>query len=59
MILNKSVMIWTTFLTKIYTKSTCTSAKHSEYSCMIKWSVTSKFDSTKWCAACKERYDKN
>jgi hypothetical protein len=41
-------------------KSTCTSGKHSEYSCMIKWSVTKlKFDSAKWCEACRIKYGKD
>lgn len=39
-------------------KSTCISNKHSEYSCMIKWSVTKKFDSAKWCEPCKVKYGK-
>ena len=35
------------------TKSTCTSSKHQEYSCLIKWGVTSKkFSVNKWCMEC-------
>ena len=34
-------------------KSTCTSAKHQEYSCLIKWGVSSqKFGVDKWCKEC-------
>lgn len=39
-------------------KSTCTSNKHSEYSCLIKWGVTSKkFSVDKWCDECVKRHN--
>lgn len=41
------------------TKSTCTSNKHQEYSCLIKWGVTSKkFSVDKWCKECVESHNK-
>lgn len=34
-------------------KSPCTSNKHSEYTCLIKWGVSSKkFKVEKWCKEC-------
>lgn len=34
-------------------KSPCTSNKHSEYTCLIKWGVSSKkFKLDKWCKEC-------
>ena len=39
------------------TKSTCTSPKHQEYSCLIKWGVSSKkFTVNKWCKECIDRH---
>lgn len=38
-------------------KSPCKSARHPEYSCMIKWGVTSKkFSVDKWCEGCINHY---
>jgi hypothetical protein len=38
-------------------KSTCTSNKHSEYTCLMNWSVTSKkFTVSKWCKECVDKY---
>ena len=38
-------------------KSPCTSNKHSEYTCLIKWGVSSKkFKPEKWCDGCIEHY---
>ena len=38
-------------------KSTCSSNKHQEYSCLIKWGVSSKkFKLDKWCDECIEYY---
>lgn len=34
----------------------CTSMKHQEYSCMIKWSVDKRFGAKKWCANCINHY---
>lgn len=40
--------------------SPCKSAKHSEYSCMIKWGVSSKkFSVDKWCKECIEHHNKS
>lgn len=37
--------------------SPCTSAKHNEYSCLIKWGVSSKkFKVEKWCKDCIHHY---
>ena len=41
-------------------KSPCNSPKHSEYSCMIKWGVSSKkFGVDKWCNGCIEHHNKS
>ena len=38
-------------------KSPCTSPKHSEYTCLIKWGVTSKkFSVDKWCKECIDHH---
>jgi hypothetical protein len=38
-------------------KSPCTSNRHSEYSCLIKWGVSSKkFKIDKWCKGCIDHY---
>lgn len=38
-------------------KSPCTSNKHSEYTCLIKWGVSSKkFKVDKWCKECIQHY---
>lgn len=38
-------------------KSPCTSNKHSEYTCLIKWGVSSKkFKVEKWCDGCIEHH---
>jgi hypothetical protein len=40
-------------------KSPCTSNKHSEYTCLIKWGVSSKkFTVDKWCKDCIEHHNK-
>lgn len=37
--------------------SNCTSSKHQEYSCLIKWGVSSKkFTLNKWCDGCIKSY---
>lgn len=37
--------------------SPCTSAKHNEYSCLIKWGVSGKkFKIEKWCEGCINHY---
>ena len=39
-------------------KSPCTSSKHQEYTCLIKWGVTSKkFTVNKWCKECIDHYN--
>lgn len=39
-------------------KSPCTSNKHSEYTCLIKWGVTSKkFKVDKWCKECIDHHN--
>jgi hypothetical protein len=39
-------------------KSPCTSPKHSEYTCLIKWGVSSKkFSVDKWCEGCTGHYE--
>lgn len=38
-------------------RSPCSSPKHQEYSCMMKWGVTGfKFTSDKWCHDCLDYY---
>lgn len=38
-------------------KSPCTSNKHQEYTCLIKWGVTSKkFTPNKWCKECIQHH---
>jgi hypothetical protein len=38
-------------------KSPCTSNKHSEYTCLTKWGVSSKkFKVDKWCKECVNKY---
>jgi hypothetical protein len=38
-------------------KSPCTSNSHSEYTCLIKWGVSSKkFKVDKWCKHCVDKY---
>jgi hypothetical protein len=38
-------------------KSPCTSNKHSEYTCLIKWGVSSKkFKVEKWCKECIQHH---
>jgi hypothetical protein len=38
-------------------KSPCTSNKHSEYTCLIKWGVSSKkFTVNKWCRECVQHH---
>lgn len=38
-------------------KATCTSTRHSEYDCLIRWSVTGgKHHRGLWCQECKDRY---
>jgi len=38
-------------------KSPCTSNKHSEYTCLIKWGVSSKkFRVEKWCKNCIDHH---
>lgn len=60
MISNNCAKIWTISVTNyVLGKSTCTAAKHAEYSCMIKWSVDKRFTSNKWCSECKKRYGKD
>lgn len=40
-------------------KSPCESNKHPEYTCLIKWGVSSqKFSVEKWCKACIAHHDK-
>ena len=40
-------------------KSPCSSNKHSEYSCLIKWGVSSKkFSVDKWCDGCIQHHSK-
>lgn len=40
-----------------YMKSPCSSNKHQEYSCMIRWGVSGfKFTADKWCEGCKIHY---
>lgn len=35
----------------------CTSTRHSEYDCMIRYSVSSgRFTRDKWCQPCQDRY---
>lgn len=37
--------------------STCTSTRHSEHDCLIKYSTSGlKFKREKWCDECKQRY---
>lgn len=39
-------------------KNFCVSSRHNEYSCLIRWSVTSrKFDVSKWCDGCVKNYE--
>lgn len=39
------------------TTSKCTSNKHQEYSCLIKWGVSGKkFKVDKWCNNCIDTY---
>ena len=39
-------------------KSPCTSSKHAEYTCLIKWGVSSKkFSVDKWCSECIEHHN--
>ena len=39
-------------------KSPCISNKHSEYTCLIKWGVSSKkFGVDKWCNGCIEHHN--
>ncbi len=41
-------------------KSPCKSPKHSEYTCLIKWGVSSKkFSVDKWCDGCIEHHNKS
>ncbi len=38
-------------------KSPCTSNRHSEYTCLIKWGVSSKkFKVEKWCKECIQHH---
>ncbi len=40
-------------------KSTCVAKKHSEYDCLIKWSVSKrKYLPKQWCEPCKEKHKK-
>lgn len=37
--------------------SECKSTRHSEYDCLIKWSVSGlRFTRDKWCEACQQKY---
>jgi hypothetical protein len=39
-------------------KSPCTSNRHSEYTCLIKWGVSSKkFKVDKWCKECIDHHN--
>ena len=41
-------------------RSPCNSNKHSEYSCLIKWGVSSKkFKVDKWCEGCIQHYSES
>jgi hypothetical protein len=39
-------------------KSPCTSSRHQEYTCLIKWGVSSKkFKVDKWCKECIDHHN--